>query len=67
MDAAKTQPLTVFNIREVAKSDKPFWDRIGVAFRNRDGSLNVQLNSLPLDGKLHIRESKPAPANNARS
>jgi len=37
---------------------KPFWQKIGVAFVNSDGSLNVLLNCLPLDGKLHIRDAK---------
>ena len=37
---------------------KPFWMRIGSAFVNRDGSLNVRLAALPVDGKLHIRDPK---------
>jgi hypothetical protein len=32
------------------------WTKIGVAFQNRDGSLSVLLDSLPVDGKLHIRD-----------
>lgn len=35
---------------------KPIWVRVGVAFDNKDGSLNVRLNALPVNGKLHIRE-----------
>lgn len=35
---------------------KSIWVRIGVAFDNKDGSLNVRLNALPVNGKLHIRE-----------
>ena len=31
------------------------WVRIGVAFDNKDGSLNVLLDALPLTGRLHIR------------
>jgi hypothetical protein len=27
-----------------------------MAFVNRDGSMNVYLDVLPLDGKLHVRE-----------
>jgi len=33
------------------------WVRAGSAFVNRDGSLNVLLDVLPLDGKLHVREA----------
>ena len=44
------------------------WVRIGVAFDNKDGSLNVLLDALPLSGRLHIRERDGDPAGNgARS
>lgn len=33
------------------------WVRAGYAYANRDGSVNVSLDVLPLDGKLHIREA----------
>lgn len=36
--------------------DSPRWTKVGVAFVNRDGSLNVILNALPVNGKLHIRD-----------
>ena len=42
------------------KEDKTFWNRIGSAFVNKDGSLNVVLNALPVDGRLHIRDAKPS-------
>ena len=32
------------------------WVRVGVAFENRDGSLNVLLDALPLTGRLQIRD-----------
>ena len=54
--------LEVFNIREVEGAKKPFFKNIGVAFVNRDGSLNVILDSLPMDGRLHIREPRLAAA-----
>jgi hypothetical protein len=31
------------------------WVRVGVAFDNRDGSVNVLLDALPLSGRLQIR------------
>ena len=31
------------------------WVRVGVAFENKDSSLNVLLDALPLTGRLHIR------------
>jgi len=43
--------------REGTKKDD-YWVRIGVAFENRDGSINVKLNALPVNGTLHIRDRK---------
>ena len=56
----------VYTIRN-GNDDKTYWDRIGAAFVNKDGSLNVVLNALPLDGKLHIRDPKPAEADTPAS
>ena len=36
--------------------DRARWVRVGVAFSNRDGSLNVLLDALPLSGRLQIRD-----------
>jgi hypothetical protein len=38
---------------------RTFWNRIGVAFENSDGSLNVKLDALPVNGELHIRDYVP--------
>ena len=35
---------------------KTNWVRIGSAFRNADGSINVYLDAYPANGKLMIRE-----------
>ncbi len=48
--------LAVFSIRTGHKGGK-VWVRAGSAFVNKDGSLNVLLDVLPLDGKLHVREA----------
>lgn len=53
--------LQVFSIKETT-GEKPneekrtLWVKAGTAWVNRDGSLNVYLDVLPLDGKLHVRE-----------
>lgn len=31
---------------------RSFWHRIGVAFVNSDGSLNVKLQALPIGGEM---------------
>ncbi len=47
----------VFTISETNNEKNPCrWMKVGVAFTNKDGSLNVVLDSLPLNGKLHIRD-----------
>lgn len=38
---------------------KSFWLRVGTAFENRDGSLNVYLDAIPVNGRLQIREYQP--------
>jgi hypothetical protein len=65
----KTQPQTqfqpgkryqVFSIKETKERDgrtNAVWVRAGSAWVNRDGSFNVYLDVLPLDGKLHVREA----------
>lgn len=50
----------VFSIKETKQSDgkvTSVWVRAGSAWVNRDGSFNVYLDVLPLDGKLHVREA----------
>jgi hypothetical protein len=38
---------------------KSYWSRIGVGFVNRDGSLTLRLDSIPLNGNLQVREWEP--------
>jgi hypothetical protein len=47
----------VYVIREFGEKQTN-WVKVGVAFVNRDGSLNLQLDALPVDGKLHVRDFK---------
>jgi hypothetical protein len=58
----KGQKLAIFSIREIkdgkGKSGS-IWIRAGRAFVNGDGSLNLLLDVLPLEGRLHVRPEKP--------
>lgn len=54
MDPSKMK--AVYTIIENEKLEKPFFCRIGTAFVNRDDSLNVFLDALPVNGRLHVRE-----------
>lgn len=52
--------LQVFSIKEVRERDgsrRSVWVRAGQGFRNEDGTIELQLDVLPLDGKLVIREA----------
>lgn len=42
------------------KTNKPvtLWNKIGVGFINKDKSINVQLNSFPINGEFQLREPK---------
>lgn len=41
------------------RDEKSFWNRIGVAFTNKDGSINVRLDALPVSGEMQIRDYEP--------
>lgn len=53
----KSKMKVVYNIAE--RNGRNYWTRIGVAFVNQDGSLNVKLESFPINGELHIRDYVP--------
>ena len=46
----------VYTIQDNDDNDKSRWIRLGIAFLNRDGSYNVFLDAIPVNGKLHIRD-----------
>ena len=50
------KPKGVYVIIENEKLEKSFWKRVGTAFTNRDDSVNIILDALPLNGKLQVRE-----------
>ena len=50
------KPWAAYNIIDRGEGKTRIWSRIGSAWRNRDGSMNIVLDSFPLGGKLQIRE-----------
>lgn len=50
----KGKMMIAYSIAE--RAGKKFWLRIGVAFENRDGSYNVKLDAVPVNGSLQLRE-----------
>lgn len=55
MQASKLKIVYVITSR----GTKKFWNRVGVAFINGDGSLNVRLDAIPVSGEMHIRDYVP--------
>jgi hypothetical protein len=39
------------------------WTRIGVAFKNKDGSLTIKLDALPVSGIIQVRKEQEKTAN----
>ena len=47
-----------YAVRDAA-ADQSYWTKIGVAFAHADGEgFNIQIEALPLDGKIVLRPRK---------
>src|SRR5258708_6050223 len=57
-DGTRPSWKAVYTIADRGNGRK-HWLRIGVAFVNRDLSLNVRLDAVPVNGQIHIREAPP--------
>jgi hypothetical protein len=54
--AANRRAVFVITERVTQDGSRTFWTRVGAAFDNRDGSVTVKLDALPVSGTLQIRE-----------
>ena len=54
MPEKNSEVRSVFAITE--RGDKTFWTRVGAAFTNKDGSINIELDALPTSGRLQVRD-----------
>jgi hypothetical protein len=58
----KTQTtMEILGVVTRGESKKGFWTRIGTAFKNRDGSLNLRFDYLPADltgTTIQVRERR---------
>ena len=52
---AQTERKDIFVIQQ--EGDKTYWHKCGVAFVNRDGSLNLKLDLFP-NVQLQVRDPK---------
>lgn len=61
--AGKSKLRIAYHIKHEEGRDKPFWNRIGKAFVNQDGSENMILDYIPPcengEYKIHIRDYVP--------
>lgn len=57
----KREYKIVYTIVERPRDGRKFWLRVGTAFTNVDGSLNVYLDAVPTNGQLQIRERVDEP------
>ena len=55
---AKKPDFIAYTVIERHGDKKSFWQRIGSGWINSDGSVNVELNALQVNGKLHLRSPK---------
>jgi|GEM_PF-2429386 len=47
------------------RAGRSFWTRVGTGFVNRDSSLNLRLEAIPLSGNLQVRDYEPRDAERA--
>ena len=59
MERASNHPRVVYAITE-REGARSVWMRIGSAWTNRDGSITVRLDALPVSGVMQIRDGEPA-------
>jgi hypothetical protein len=55
MNANGASMKVVYTVVERAPG-KSFWTRVGVGFVNRDGSMNLRLDAIPVNGTLQVRD-----------
>jgi len=58
IDHSKKHPAYIaYSVRDGKEGEKGFWTRIGAAWKSKDGKgFRLQLNALPLDGVVVLRE-----------
>jgi hypothetical protein len=55
---ANSKMKVVYTIVET-KQGKSFWMKVGIGFINHDGSMNLKLDALPVNGTLQVRDYEP--------
>lgn len=55
MDSSKLK--VVYAITE--RGEKSYWTKIGVAYTNRDNSITIKLDAVPVGGTMQVRDWTP--------
>ena len=56
-DAPTTKTKAVYALTE--RGERTYWTRVGIAFVNKDQSLTLRLEALPVSGTLQVRDDEP--------
>ena len=62
MEEQKKDMKAVWTIVERSQGNgmtKSYWTRVGVGFVNKDGSITLKLDCIPISGTLQVREWEP--------
>ena len=51
----------IFTIIDKGEGKKAYWCKVGSAWENHDGSWNIVLDALPVNGKLNMRDPYEEP------
>ncbi|HEX3342970.1 MAG TPA: hypothetical protein VHS09_00305 [Polyangiaceae bacterium] len=60
MDEKNMKTVWTITERTSNGATKSFWTKVGVGFVNRDGSISLRLDCIPISGALQVREWEPA-------
>jgi hypothetical protein len=53
----RSPSLIAYQVRD-GKDNQSYWERVGVAWTNRNGGFTVQLHAIPLDGRIVLNKPK---------
>ena len=59
--SAHRKQLNVFIVSKPTPNAARRWTNAGIALFNDDGSITVMLDTVPLNGRLELREAPPTP------
>jgi len=58
MDTQTSSMKMVYTVTD-RPDGKSIWTKVGIGSINKDGSLNLKLDAVPVNGKLHVRDYLP--------